>query len=75
MKEFERPSVRIDDPEWDFYLELPKLDDFVSRPHAVDPAAVLEWSEQLLPYFHSFPGLEARRLAEKVPEPFVLRED
>lgn len=75
MKPFVRPTVDAGNLDWDFYLEFPRGDDFVSERLPVDPELVLEWCEQMLPYFNTFPGLDARRLAEKCPEPFVLRED
>ena len=75
MKPFVRPTVDAGSLDWDFFLEFPSGGSFASREFPVDPEALLEWCEQMLPYFNTFSGLEARRLSEKCPAPFVLWDD
>lgn len=73
MKPFARPRIDAGNLDWEFYLDLPNGDDFVSKTAPVDPATVIVWCESLLPYFNTIPGLAERRLSEKCREPFVLR--
>ena len=74
MKPFVRPIVDVENLDWNFFLKFPEGDDFVSPKHIVDPKLVLEWCEQMLPYFHAFPDIEERRLSEKSREAFILWE-
>lgn len=53
-------------------LDLPVAPDFVSRPPRVDPQVMLRRIEETMPYRSTHPGEEERRLADKIPEEFVL---
>lgn len=53
-------------------LELPVATDFVSRPPRIDPQAMLRRIEETMHWRSTRPGECERRLAEKIPEEFVL---
>lgn len=53
-------------------LEFPIAPDFVSRTPWVDPQAMLRRIEENLPWRNKQPGARERRLAQKIPEEFVL---
>ena len=53
-------------------LEFPVEPDFVSRPPRLDPQVMLERCARTMPYRNARPGESQRRLAEKIPEEFVL---
>jgi len=53
-------------------LELPVAKDFVSLPPQIDPQVMLRRIEETMPWRSTRPGEKERRLAEKIPEEFVL---
>jgi hypothetical protein len=53
-------------------LEFPVAPDFLSRPPQLDPQVMLRRIEENFAWRNSRPGAEARRLAAKVSEEFIL---
>ena len=53
-------------------LEFPVVPDFVSRPPAIDPQAMLKRIAETMPWRSQRPGEQERRLSQKVPVEFVL---
>ena len=53
-------------------LDLPVAPDFDSQPTPIDPQAMLRRIEQTMPWRSTRPGEPERRLAQKIPQEFVL---
>ena len=53
-------------------LEFPIAPDFCSHPPKVELSAMLRCIEENMPWRNQRPGEAQRRLAEKIPEEFVL---
>ena len=53
-------------------LEFPIAPDFISRPPRLDPQVILKRCAETMPWRNARPGAKERRLAEKIPEEFVL---
>jgi hypothetical protein len=53
-------------------LDLPVAPDFDSLSPRIDPQAMLRRIEETMPWRSTRPGETERRLAQKIPEEFVL---
>ena len=53
-------------------LDFPVSPDFDPQPPRIDPQAMLRRIEETMPWRSTRPGEPERRLAEKIPEEFVL---
>jgi len=76
MKKYPAPQpdndFRLNEAALAADLELPVAPDFRSEPPQVDLQAMLRRIEETMPWRSTRPGAEERRLAEKIPEEFIL---
>ncbi|HMP84685.1 MAG TPA: hypothetical protein PKA41_18480 [Verrucomicrobiota bacterium] len=76
MKKHSEPatgsSYQLHDAALAADLEFPVAPDFVSLPPRLELAVMLARLEETMPWRSTRPGVEDRRLAEKIPVEFVL---
>ena len=76
MKKYSEPAKRnsyqLNDAAAMADLEFPVSPDFVSLPPRLELSVMLSRLEETMPWRSTQPGVEERRLAEKIPVEFVL---
>jgi hypothetical protein len=76
MKKYSEPAntdgYRLNDAAVTADLEFPVAPDFVSVPPRLELNVMLARLEETMPWRSTRPGVEERRLAEKIPVEFIL---
>ena len=76
MKKYSEPadgtSYQLNDAAVAADLEFPVSPDFISLPPRIELGVMLARLEETMPWRSTRPGVEERRLAEKIPVEFVL---